>query len=694
MKDISKVEKKNALTQLKHMRVHPSKSVGARLFIIYFLSTLVFVFSLGLISYQMSKSTIQNNATVSNQQTVNQTAEKLELVLKRYEDSLQPSLFSKEVQDLVRRGSLESTDASQHIVIKQKLTEALGNWVFSNSGVVGVALIPQVDVMPNMTSGMVSDEFLRDVRQAAWFTEAMDAKQSLWMSDDGSTEEAGPSTLFRLAKALPGQAGKSYVIVADIKSSILTEELKKINMDGKSVVQLVSPSQRLIATSSDEGQDGYGQVLSDMQAELEKGSFEGKDTSGNEVLTVYSTLGAAKWKLMSVIPLDELMKDANKILLTTYLSVLIVTLIAIAIGIWMARTIAGPLVKMKGLMNEASKGNLKVRMEERSRDEIGDLSISFNEMMGQITGLVHQTNQTAIEVLETAQELSEASRRTADSAKEIAAATEQIASGASDLAGRADKGNDLADRMSMQIHQFIEVNRQMEDAAINVGHSSGHGIERLDALELKTDHTGQQIGALVTRVNGLKETTFSVLKILQVMQNITKQTNILSLNAAIEAARAGTAGKGFMVVADEIRGLANQSNQSIDMVTGIADEIMSEMNETVAVLSEVTPLFIGQRDAVKETNGIFYSVQEQMQSFIERLESVTASIDQLNNSQSVLTEAMVSVSAVAQQSSVTSEEVASLSGELQDVSHLLVELSGKLELASAHLKEKLTLFKL
>lgn len=242
------------------------------------------------------------------------------------------------------------------------------------------------------------------------------------------------------------------------------------------------------------------------------------------------------------------------------------------------------------------------------------------------------------------------------------------------------------------MQSVIAANSEMDQAARGVGEASGQGAVQLEELLDQTGRTGEMTSALVDRVNNLKETVYSVIKVLDVMKNITQQTNILSLNATIEAARAGEAGRGFMVVAGEVRQLADQSKQSIALVAGITDKIVAEMDETVAVLSEVAPLFKQQMVSVKSTSEIFVSVKGQMEDFIMSLESVTGAIDSLNHSQGVLSDAMGNVSAVAQQSSATSEEVASLSSEQQNVSDHLVALSNKLQGASTQLESKLSLF--
>jgi methyl-accepting chemotaxis protein len=374
--------------------------------------------------------------------------------------------------------------------------------------------------------------------------------------------------------------------------------------------------------------------------------------------------------------------------------VLIAGVIATAIGYLVVRSIAQPLVTLRNLMVEGSKGNLTVRSNLKNRsDEIGELSESFNEMMAQISELAKQTALSAAEVLHTATDLTDASRKTAISAKEIAVATEEIANGATSLAVEAERGSDITGHMNDQMKNVIEANGQMAGSAVAVEKASEQGTVYMSQLIQKTGMTEEMTRSMVEKVDALKDSTGSIVKILDVLNNLTKQTNILSLNATIEAARAGAAGKGFMVVADEIRKLADQSRQSIDVVGQITAKIQGEIEETVQVLSEAYPLFHEQIASVREANQIFLTVRGQMGQFVEKLELATNSINELNQSQTVLSDAMTSVSAVAEEASATSEEVASLSSEQLGISEGLVVLSEKLDAVSKGLQESLSRFK-
>ncbi|MNO82163.1 Methyl-accepting chemotaxis protein McpC [compost metagenome] len=672
-------------------QINPAKSVGIRLFLIFFIAIMFFVLAIGILSYQMAKSTIQDNAELANLQTIAQTSQKLDIIFQKYEENLQQMFLDEEMQRAIVDASLLNNGDYERFTATNKIRERLNSITYSTKGIVGVYLISPDNLVDDVTSGSTNQEFLSTVRDQPWFTEMTKASKTQWMSV--SNENNSGTAIFRLARSVQSlNSMKRFILVADINLDILNGYLKEVNLGSNSKVQMLG-SDNVVIGSSVSNDIGKVTEFDLSKAGTEKvGDINTKDSKGESVLAVYNTQVSTDWKLLGTVATEQLIKDAKGILLATYAAAAVVALAAIVIAVWMVRMIAHPLSKLQNLMEEGSKGNLNVRMETKAKDEIGQLSSSFNVMMEQITGLVKQTSFSAQEVLDTATELTQASNKTAVSAREIAIATEEIANGATSLANEAERGNELTENISRKMEQVVNFNKEMEQSARLVEDSSKQGNDYLQGLLEKTNITVDMINGLTAKVDSLKSSTGSVLKVLDVMQNITQQTNILSLNATIEAARAGAAGRGFMVVADEIRQLADQSKQSITMVGQITDNIQKEMNETVQALSEASPLFQEQINSVKETNQIFISVRDQMAGFVQHLDAVTASIDELNESQNVLSEAMSNVSAVAEQSSATSEEVASLSSEQETVGQQLVELSDKLENVSAGLKESLSKF--
>lgn len=675
-------------------KANPIKSVGVKLFLVFFTAIMVFVVSLGLLSYFKAKSTIEENASRANQETIDQTKEKMDIILERFVDTSTQIFFDPEMQSLLQKMGDKNLSAYDSFINSSSINKQLSNVAFTNKSMEAIYLVPTDETKSTMGTGGNSSS-VANIRNEPWYAEITESGGYRWLPTE--VPEDGGTPTFRIARSMKNLQGSSlsYVLIIELKLEVLEEQLKSLNLGEGAVLQLIAPDNRVVASSISD-RTGKETELSFLQDLTENsGSINATytlDGNSTEMLVVYSTMDTSGWKLIGMVPTSMLVKDAKGILTTTLWMALVDAAIAVLIGMWMVRMIARPLANLKDLMQEGAKGNLRVRTPFTSRDEIGQLSSAFNLMMEQITNLVEQTNRSAREVLDTATELSSASKKTAISASEIAVATEEIAGGASSLATEAERGNELTDNISTQMASVISANEQMGQSARHVEQSSEQGTRHLNQLMTKTQKTEEMIGALVKKVDSLKDSTSSVLKVLEVLQNITKQTNILSLNATIEAARAGAAGRGFMVVADEVRQLAEQSRKSIDMVGEIADNIMNEMNATVEALSAAYPLFKEQMDAVKDTNVIFDSVQQQMGAFVERLDSVTDSIEDLNEAQTTLSEAMSNVSAVAEQSSATSEEVASLSSEQQNISNQLVKLSEKLENVSAELKDTLSRF--
>ncbi|PIH58699.1 methyl-accepting chemotaxis protein [Paenibacillus sp. LK1] len=679
-------------TQIK--KANPVKSVGVKLFLVFFVGIMFFVIGLGLLSYAKAKDTIEKNASRSNQETIEQTKQKMDIILERFVDTSTQIFFDPEMQSLLQKMSDKNLSAYDTFVNSSSINKQLSNIAFTNKSMEAIYLVPTDETRSTMGTGSSSSS-MGDIRNESWYDELVQAGGYRWLPTE--VKEDGSTPTFRIARSMKNLQGttQSYVLIIELKLEVLEQQLKSLDLGEGAVLQLIAPDNKVVASTIADrtGKDTDLAFIKELKEKSGSTNTEYTvDGNSTNMLASYSTMDTSDWKLIGMVPTSILVKDAKGILTLTLWMALIDAVIAILIGIWMVRMIARPMGKLKDLMQEGAKGNLKVRTPYSSQDEIGQLSAAFNLMMEQITKLVEQTNRSAQEVLDTASELSSASKKTAVSASEIAVATEEIAGGASSLATEAERGNELTDNISRQMESVVAANEQMGDSARHVEKSSQTGTQHLNQLMTKTQKTEEMIGALVNKVDSLKESTSSVLKVLDVMQNITKQTNILSLNATIEAARAGTAGRGFMVVANEVRQLAEQSRQSIDMVGDITDKIMTEMNETVDQLSAAYPLFKEQMDAVKDTNVIFASVQQQMGAFVESLSMVTGSIGDLNQSQGTLSEAMSNVSAVAEQSSATSQEVASLSSEQQNISNQLVNLSAKLENVSTELKDTLSRF--
>lgn len=685
-------------------RLNPAKAIGPQLFLIFLSSIIAVVLTLGVLSYTKARNTIKDHASEANRQTIIQTAEKMDILLSQYEKIAVQLFFDPQFQEDLTALHTAKTSTEQ-FVANTALNQKLATQTVSDNHIVSIYLIPEDDRMDVIRegAGKLADQ---DIRTKEWYRQVLlnlteytpvfavdsSAFQYSWFPASIANED---NTNIVFARSFENMGdSERYTLMLELKSEVVREAFKQVHLGIESKIQLVSENGIVIASSApeEEGRTSAYSFISASKADTSSLEVDGPD--GADLLAVFGSLNNADWKLTGMVPIQQLVASANSILQTTFIAAGFTVILAILIGLWMVRKIAGPLIRLKDLMVKGAQGDLRVRTEYASSNEIGQLSSSFNEMMEQITDLVFQTAEITGEVLGTAEELGQASRKTAASAEDIAMSTEEIASGAESLAHEAERGNELTVLITHQMSTVIEANKKMDSDAKKVGESSKEGVTQLERLLELNGQTGEEIQALSLKMYRLKETASSAIKMLDVMKSITQQTNILSLNAGIEAARAGEAGQSFRVVADEIRGLAYQSKESIALVASIAENIMNETNETIHVLNAFVPQFEHQTAFVNHTSKIFIAVQRQMEKFMESLGQVSESIESLSRSQNIMSESMISVSTVAEQSSATSEEVASVSSEQQAVSTHLLTLTTKLENVSSRLRQKLSAFKL
>lgn len=681
------------------LNLNPFRSVGMKLFLIFFVSIVIFVAAVGFFAYNKSQDIIKEEVSRFSQIATKQTADKLNMIYEAF-DSISLRFI---VEDAISRAFVEYLDAEEgtyeRLISMQNIERILQGIQFSDSRIYSIRAF-HLDGRKIIHAG--GNELLNsaDSSDSSWLQAAIEANgKVVWLPTElrGYSGQS-PNPTFAVARQVKDtiSGAYSYILLIEFNYSVLEEQMASLDLGNGGISQITDLSGRIIYANDTEQlaqQANFSiPIVNDVAETI--GSNE-LNIDGEQRLVSYARSGSVNdWYVVASVPVSTLVERATDIAQATIYVAIVAAVVAVLIGLFMMMYIGRPLTRLRDLMQEGAGGNLTVRTNMRSKDEIGQLGASFNDMMMQITQLVQQTNRTADNVLKTAGELSNVSRNTAMSAKEISMATEQIAAGALNLAMQAEKGNEMTLDISDRIKVVIDTNLQMGKSAGDVLSVSEQGTEYMNQLIAKTNATEEMTRSMVEKVDKLKESTTSIRQILVMLDNITKQTNILSLNAAIEAARAGAAGKGFMVVADEIRKLADQSRQSIDVVGQITETIQTEIDETVSVLSEAYPLFKEQMDSVKETDLIFNNVRSQMSGFISSLDSVTQSIQDLEQSQQTLSEAMSNVSSVSEEASATSEEVASLTNEQLHASDGLVKLSTQLEGLSKSLSELLNRFKL
>lgn len=691
-KQISSNKDQFQISALKKM--NPLQSVGTKLFLYIIGGILACVITMGTLAYGEAKDLIEKKVSDSSQQTVNQLSVNLDNILKTYDDITLQVLVDNEFHKQVDTILNSDEDFSRYEAIKL-ITSKMQGFIFGNSTISGMALVPINDNLSIITAGNSQSSAVEKLNDEPWLQEVIEADgRTVWVESKGGAFTHTSSTpSFLVARVIKNTSSSIgyYVLLLEISTMGIQDELAKVSLGMGSEITIVNEDNHYIVHAD----PAFIEEPAIFNLDFTNEESKREVISGHgEMLLVHKQLEMTGWYLVGQIPVSELVKDAAAIGKLTLIVSLAAAAIAIVIAIVVMLTISRPLVQLRNLMMQGAEGDLTVRSTMKKRnDEIGQLGTGFNQMMTQITSLATQTKDSADAVLQTASTLTDASNKTAISAKEIAVATEEIANGSTSLAVEAEKGNDLTILINEQMGQVLLANQEMVQSAYQVETASGQGTTYMAELIEKTGMTEEMTREMVEKVDSLKDSTSSIVQILDVLNAVAKQTNILSLNATIEAARAGSAGRGFMVVANEIRSLADQSTQSIEVVAQITDRIQTEIGETVGVLSKAYPMFQEQIDSVKEANDIFVSVQNQMNGLITRLEDVTQSVSKLEQSQVVLNDAMTNVSAVAEESSATSEEVASLSIEQMNISDNLVALSGQLNAVSESLKNSLSKFK-
>lgn len=427
---------------------------------------------------------------------------------------------------------------------------------------------------------------------------------------------------------------------------------------------------------------------------LEKKQGVGQYTyAGVTKLVAYDTNKEIGWTFVANIPVKELTKTANLVIMVLAGIIILTIVIAASLAIMLAKGISKPIEKVSEAMNQIAQGDLTIAVNEKGKDEIAQMSGKINRTLTGLKESIKGVKDTSNEVGTSAVTLASTSRQMTNVANEVASAIQEVAKGASEQASEISDVvnllNDFTAQLTLVEDKLINVNNKANDTqarAIN-------GKEQIDSLVNSIKEIKTSFEVVVNKVTGLSGTVSKIGNITDVITGVSEQTNLLALNAAIEAARAGEQGKGFAVVADEIRKLAEESKNSSEEILSLVKSISKETEDVIDTTANVKELISHQEGIASETIMSFEDIINSVVEIAPLMQETNVSLKSVDASKTAVINKVQNVSAVAEEVSASSEQISASSEEMLSSCEEVSEFATKVDEAAQNLRNRVGMFK-
>jgi methyl-accepting chemotaxis protein len=664
-----------------------------------FLTILIPVFFMvifGVVSYQKSANAIITNYEKSTTDTLNAVSAYLKLGLDSVSGKSLEFMQSDSVRNYYDRGKSGLATDKVEIDLLQPLGEDIMIAQGSNAFIKSIHLFGKTGIGVSTESSPPADIYQRfpEAEEGKAITAA--TERFLWVGQHPFLDEMfqvkPEEYAMSIIRKMPYDNG--FVIV-DVSKKEIVSMLSQFNYGEGSLIGLVTGDGREVLTNTNQASVftdlPYYQVSSAGE-EIQGYSYEA--FQDKDYLYLYNKVGDTKAMVCALIPKSTIIKQASQIKTLCLIFVSIASILAVLIGIVIAGGIAGAISRLMKSITTAANGDLTVTFETKRKDEFSILSESLSNMVGNMQNLIGKVAEVGAKVTNSAQLLSSTSQSILGDTKDISFTIDEIGKGVVQQSEDTEHCLNQMSNLSDRINKVYDNTNEMEHIANETKTIIGKGLVIIEELGGKSKETSDITGVVITEIEALELQSNSIENFIGVINNIAAQTNLLSLNASIEAARAGEAGRGFSVVAEEIRKLADQSVSAVKEIRNIVTEIQDRTRSTVLSAKQAETIVKSQTEALDKTVLVFEDISQYVGNLVNNLKGISIGVKEIDDAKIETLESISNISAVSEETAASSEEVsATANNQIDSVERLSISASELAENAKK-LEEAIQLFRI
>ncbi|OIJ13561.1 hypothetical protein BKP37_09740 [Anaerobacillus alkalilacustris] len=415
---------------------------------------------------------------------------------------------------------------------------------------------------------------------------------------------------------------------------------------------------------------------------------------GQSMFSAYTSVPTVGWGVIIRQTYEEAFRPVSSMMTTFALLMGGIVVISSIVALVFSNILTKPLLKLTEASKELANGNLTYEIKLDRQDEIGNLAKSFDEMKDKLSKLIGQVATASDQLSKTSDQVLESSKQANTVTSQIATAMNEVAQGSDEQAASIQNCSTSFNKIVQSIKQIEENYQKSLEIAMNTEQASNEGMKVVGHQEQITNDSSLAFANMVDSIFSLNQKSTEIGDIVKVIGGISEQTNLLALNAAIEAARAGEHGKGFAVVADEVRKLAEESSRSAEKIQVLVHDILSATNNTVKEAEETRNIITEQAESVTKTTAAFTDISKMIRAITEEFMEIAKSMQSVKGESENSAQEIESISAISEETAAGTEEVAA---STQEQTHAIEQINKSIEeltKLSQELNESISTFKL